>query len=141
MADTAQSASGGFATEGEAVLFGFPSTPVEVSLKPRSRAWRMAGAARTMGIAVVVAPVVAIVPPHAPWVIGALAGGGILARRRWTEHFTVLGGSGACPKCGEPLKIKSGRLRHPHPLPCEACHHESTLQLPEEALNRMAPAD
>lgn len=132
---TRETPEGAIRTEAEAVLFGFPPTPVEVTILPRSNGWRMAGAARTMGIAVVVAPVVAVLPPHAPWVIGALASGAILARRRWTEHFTVLSLEGACPKCSEPIRAKAGRLRKPHPLPCEGCHMDSTLRLPDGVLD------
>lgn len=129
---------GSFRTDAEAVLFGFPPAPVAVTLRPRSRGWRMAGAVRTMAISMVVAPMVAVVPPHAPWVIGALTVGGILARRRWTEHFTLLELEGRCPRCGEELHVKAGRLRRPHPLTCEECHHASTLQLPSDALAESA---
>ncbi len=118
----------------EAVLFGFPSEPVEVTIRPRARGWRIGGAARTLGIALLVAPAVAIVPPHAPWVIGVLVTGGLLARRRVSERFTLITLEGSCPKCGEALRIKAGRLREPHPLPCEACHHESSLRIPEGVL-------
>jgi hypothetical protein len=129
-----------FTTEGRALLFGFPSEPLEVKLRARSKAWRMGGAARTLGVSLLVAPAVAVFPPHAPWLIGALALGGMLARRRWTERFTVLDVTGRCPKCGAELNAKSGRLRRPHPLPCEACHHESTLQLPEAVLEEHVAA-
>jgi hypothetical protein len=81
----------------------------------------------------------AMVPPHAPWMIGALALGAILARRRWTERFTLEHIQGACPKCGEPLAVKRGRLRVPHSVTCEACHHQTALRFPEEALQH-APA-
>ena len=87
-----------------------------------------------MAMALLVAPAVAIVPPHAPWVIGVLATGTLMARRRWNERFTVMSVVGACPRCGYEYQIASGRLRRPHPLPCEECHHESTLQLPDAVL-------
>ena len=87
-----------------------------------------------MVVALLVAPAVVIVPPHAPWVIGALATGTLLARRRWNERFTVMSVVGACPRCSRGYEIKSGRLRQPHPLPCEECHHESTLRLPDGVL-------
>jgi len=140
MIDAAPSPDGTYRTEAEAVLFGYDPRPVDATIRPRTKAWRMAGAARTMGIGVLVAPVVAAVPPHAPWVIGALAGGAILARRRLSERYTVVSVEGTCPKCGAPLQVKSGRLRTPHPLPCETCHLESTLRLPEGALEGMTPA-
>jgi hypothetical protein len=87
-----------------------------------------------MAVALLVVPAVAIVPPHAPWVIGVLATGVLLARRRWNERFTVMSVVGACPRCGREYEITPGRLRQPHPLPCEGCHHESRLQLPGAAL-------
>lgn len=130
----APDADGTFTVAGTAALFGFDPAPVEVTLRRRAKSWRVGSAARTMGVAVLVAPVVAIVPPHAPWLIGVLAVGGILARRRLREHFTVTSVRGSCPKCGAEISSGAGRLRSPHPLPCEACHHEPTLRLPEDAL-------
>jgi hypothetical protein len=82
----------------------------------------------------VIAPFVAIVPPHAPWAIGALATGVILARRRWLERFTLERVEGVCPKCGEPLAVKAARLRLPHLVACEGCHHQSELRFSEEVL-------
>ncbi len=126
---------GAFRAAGEAVLFGFAPQPVAATIRPRTRTWRMTGAARTMGIALLVAPAVAVLPPHAPWLIGALAAGVVLARRRWMERFTLLDVRGACPKCGAALEVRTGRLRDPHPLACEGCHQTSTLRLPDGALD------
>ena len=125
---------GAFEVDAEATLFGFEPTPAHARIAARSRAWRIGGAARTFGVFAVVAPFVAIIPPHAVWLIGALATGGFLARRRFIERFTLLSLDGTCPKCGAPLEIKSGRLKEPHPLPCETCHHESTLRVPAGTL-------
>jgi hypothetical protein len=130
--------SGRFTVEGEAILFGFPPTRAVVTIKRRSFGWRAGGAARTMAAFLVITPVVLIVPPHAPWALGALGSGAILARRRWVEHFTLQSVQGTCPKCGAPLDVKSGRLKTPHPITCEACHHQSSLVVPEQALNRNA---
>jgi hypothetical protein len=120
--------------EGRAVLFGFQPTPVDVSILPRSRGWRAAGTAQVIGVSLVVAPIVAFVPPHAPWAIGALAAGAIFGRRRWQETHTLMELAGACPKCAAPFHLRPGRLRAPHPLQCEACHHVSALELPSAAL-------
>ncbi len=120
--------------EGEGVLFGFPPSTLRVTLKRRSRGWRVGGAARIFGTSVILAPVMALLPPHAIWPIGVLLTGGFLARRRLSEHFTLIDLSGLCPKCEMALAIKRGRLRTPHPLPCDGCHHESTLRLPEGLL-------
>ena len=116
-------------------LFGFESTEALASIQPQGRRWRVGGAARTMGIFLVIAPVVAIVPPHAPWAIGALAAGVILARRRIIERFTLIALEGTCPKCDAPLRVKRTRLRMPHPITCEACHHQGSLKVPAETLS------
>ena len=130
--------AGRFTVEGEAVVFGFPDTPVELSVRRRALSWRAGGAARTAALFVVLAPLVAIVPPHAPWAIGALAAGGLLARRRWSERFTLERVEGPCPKCGAPLAVKAGRLELPHPVSCESCHHQTALRFPESALHNGA---
>jgi len=88
-----------------------------------------------MLVGLLVAPVVVLVPPHVPWALGALGVGGILARRRWLERFTVLDVDGACPRCGKPVKGTRGRLRHPHPVLCESCHFEGSVEVPAGALD------
>jgi hypothetical protein len=120
---------------GLAVLFGYDSTEVRVSLRPRQRKWRLGGAARITGTSLLVAPIVGLVPPHAPWVVGALGCGVVLARRRWNERFTVERVRGECPRCGGALSVRSGRLKDPHPLPCEECHHESALRVDVSGLS------
>jgi len=124
--------------EAEAILFGFPSTTAVLSVRPRSVSWRATGAAARIGGFSVLAGVVAIVPPHAPWLIGALVGGAVLARRRWIERYTLESLRGSCPKCGEALKVKAGRLRTPHPAPCEGCHHESSVRIDLAALGGLS---
>jgi hypothetical protein len=117
------------------VLFGFPPDEVTVRIKPRSKQWRVRGAVQIMGVFLVLAPVVAILPPHAPWPIGALVVGSILARRRFSEDCTLVSLEGAeCPKCGTAMTSKQTRLRAPHAINCEACHHQSTLKVPKESL-------
>ncbi len=130
-----------FRIEAQATLFGFPPATVQVSIRRRTLSWRVAGAARTMAGSLVITLVVVFVPPHAPWVIGALATGVFLARRRWRERFTLERVEGPCPKCGTPLRVKAGRLRVGHPMSCEVCHHESSLRIPESLLEeRPSPA-
>ena len=129
-----------FVTDADVVLFGFPSSAARATIRPRARSWRVGGAARTLGISLVVAPIVALVPPHAPWPIGALAVGVILARRRLAENFTLEGLEGICPKCDRRLIVKTTRLRVPHPVPCEGCHHTVSLRLPEGVLALHEPS-
>lgn len=125
---------GAFRVDSEVTLFGFEPTPASATIVARGKAWRVGGAARTFGLFFVVSPFVAVFPPHAVWPIGALLTGAFLARRRYIERFTLLGLEATCPKCGKELLVKKTRLRAPHSLPCEACHHESTLKVPDGAL-------
>lgn len=109
-------------------VFGEPPTPAELTVYIRTRAWRLRGTIVRVALTAVLAPVAFLVPPHAPWGVGALAGGLILARRRWTERFTVGAFAGHCPRCGWSLTLAKGsRLLVPHALPCEGCHHEVLL--------------
>jgi len=116
-------------------LFGFPGTPATVRIRPHSRAWRVGGAARTQAVGLVLAPMVALVPPHVPWALGALAGSFFLARRRWHHRFTVEAVTGTCPKCGRDVAPRPAMLRARHALPCDGCHHDLTLELAVGALD------
>ncbi len=108
--------------------FGQPPTEAELTVLSRPAAWRVRGALVRLGLTVVLTPIVAIIPPHAPWVVAVLVGGGILTRRRLTERLTVVGFAGVCPRCGESVPLTPGtRLLNPHPLPCEGCHHSLSL--------------
>jgi Zn finger protein HypA/HybF involved in hydrogenase expression len=131
-------ANNGFELEGQATLFGFDPVPVHARIMPRTRAWRVGGAARTMAIFVVIAPIVMIMPPHAVWPIGALLTGGVLARKRFIERFTITRMSAKCPKCGGVLEVKPQRLRVPHPVPCDNCHHEANVRFPDGVLEEIA---
>lgn len=131
---------GTFEIDGETTLFGYDPTPLHAKITARSKTWRIGGAARTMGIFLVIAPVVLIFPPHAVWPIGALLTGAALARRRYIERFTLQSLEGTCPKCGKPLVSKPTRLRVPHAIPCDQCHFEPTLRLSRELLEQHAAA-
>ncbi len=125
---------GALIVDARATLFGFDDRPVRAGIIPRSRAWRVGGAARTFAVFAVIAPFVAVFPPHAVWFLGALVTGGILARRRYIERFTLVSVDGRCPKCDGALSVKKSRLKEPHALPCEGCNHEPALRVPAEAL-------
>jgi hypothetical protein len=127
-----------FELEGEVTLFGFDAVPVQAGITPRSRTWRVGGALRTMAIFVVISPFVAIIPPHAVWFIGALLTGAVLARKRYIESFTITRLIGSCPKCGTALALKSQRLRIPHPVSCDDCHHESNVRFSDDSLREIA---
>lgn len=91
---------------------------------------------RVVALTAVVAPLVGLVPPHAPWVLGALAGGLFLALRRWSHRFSIVEMTAPCPRCGASVGLPAGtRLRVPQPVPCESCHHQPTLELSGEPLS------
>ena len=89
------------------------------------------------GLTLIVAALVALIPPHAPWAVAALGIGATITRRRWLERHTVRSMSGDCPRCATPLSVdRPTRLRHPHAISCETCHHEPllTLDIPASTL-------
>ena len=77
--------------------------------------WRARRAAIALAAGLIVAPLVALVPPHAPWALGALGIGLLTARRRWAEEHTLHFLEGACPRCGEGIT-----LSRPAPPPSSA---------------------
>lgn len=131
---------GTFEADARVSLFGYDSTPARAHLLPRTKAWRLRGSIRTAAITVILAPMVTVIPPHAPWLIGVVSVGTYLARRRWNEHFTLMAMEGSCPKCGAVLHTRPGRLKDPHGLSCDACHNDVALHVPEEALEAHSPA-
>ncbi len=106
-------------------LFGFDPVSGTARVTPRTGQWRLTRALMAFGIALVTAPFLALVPPHAPWALGALAVGAVMARRRWLERHSLRAVEGICPRCQCEVSLpRAARLRHPHPLTCESCHHE-----------------
>jgi len=123
-----------FEAYGSVTLFGYDPKPAVVLLQPRSAGWRWRRTLRAVGAGLLVAPLVGMVPPHAPWILGALGGSAFVARRRWQEAFTLVRLEARCPRCDTPFDVKPSRLRDHHPLTCEHCHYESSLVIPEDVL-------
>lgn len=74
-------------------------------------------------------PVVALIPPHAPWAIAALLLGLYFFRRSRAGALVVQRFQGRCPRCGGELHLQPGtRIRVPHPLGCPHCHFEPVLE-------------
>jgi hypothetical protein len=73
------------------------------------------------GIGLGIAPVVALVPPHVPWVLGSLIGGGVIAQRRWTEHYTLRTLEAKCPRCDAVVGSEPGRLTPSRTVQCPSC--------------------
>jgi len=114
-------------------LFGFPPRQVSVVVLPRNRRWRALRASVFFGGGLLLAPLVGVVPPHAPWVAAALGFGGFFGIRKWRERFTLVSFEGSCPRCGESVRIRAGTpLRATLSVPCEGCHYDAqlTVELP-----------
>jgi predicted RNA-binding Zn-ribbon protein involved in translation (DUF1610 family) len=111
-------------------LFGFDVVPADARIEARSTAWRARRVAIALAAGVIAAPAAALVPPHAPWALGALGISLLTARRRWAEEHTLHSLEGACPRCGEGISLSlSTRLRHPHPISCPSCQHELAISI------------
>lgn len=116
-------------------LFGFSPTAADVAVVHRPRSWRATRALLSVGIAVGIAPVVGLLPPHVPWVVLALAVGAYLAGKRWSERYTLHSLAGRCPKCGHELASDSPtKLGRPHTLSCTGCRHELLLEVDVDAI-------
>ena len=114
--------------EGTLSLFGFPDTTAEMEVLPRSLGWRLSRAAAFIGGGLILAPVLGVVPPHAPWAVAALGIGGFFGVRKWREEFTILSFLGSCPKCGGTLAMKKGTpLKRVMTVSCPGCNHDSRL--------------
>lgn len=114
--------------EARFTLFGHPPTPVRIELLPRPLGWRIRRVVLALAVSLLLAPAVFVVPPHVPWALAALAGGIYFARRAWMERFTLEQLEGECPRCGGRIgSAGSERLRQPHTVPCDGCHHVCTL--------------
>lgn len=116
-------------------VFGHEDTEAHLRLLPRSTGWRAtrAGAFTLGGVAL--APLVALVPPHAAWALASVGTGVALGIRKWKERFTLLRLRAPCPRCGQEIRRDSpARLRTPETVTCEACHHSASLVVDPEAL-------
>ena len=120
-------------------LFGFDPVQASARIEARTVRWRLNRTLTTVGVALLLAPLVALVPPHAPWALGSVGIGMILGRRKWLERYSLHALDGSCPSCGSPVSIPgTTRLRLPHPLPCDSCSHELSVEVdraPLEDLN------
>lgn len=115
--------------KGRVEAFGFTTTNAEIDAIARPASWRATRALLAAGIGLGAAPVVALVPPHIPWVLGSLIGGAVIARKRATEHFTLRSLDAKCPRCGEPLTTETGRLAGTRQLQCARCGLDSILHV------------
>jgi hypothetical protein len=116
-------------------VFGEAPVPADARVIPRPRSWRVSRALTSLTLAWGAAPVVFLIPPHAPWLIGALICGPYFARRYWLEHFTLHEMHGTCPRCAAAIRIvRALRLRFPHTLTCTNCHNVVLLEVDVSSL-------
>jgi hypothetical protein len=93
----------------------------------RSAQWRRSGALKQLAMWLLL-PVVAIIPPHIPWVLIVLALGAFRAWSRWNEHATLLSLHGPCPKCGfDQEYAELGPLKPRHKVNCRNCRWDLHL--------------
>lgn len=116
-------------------VFGHEDTEAHLRLLPRSAKWRATRAGAFILGGVVLAPLVALIPPHAAWALASVGTGVALGVRKWKERFTLLRLRATCPRCGEEiLRDSPARLRTPETVTCEACNHSASLAVDPEAL-------
>ena len=111
-------------------LFGFDLVRTTARVEARSVGWRARRTALALAAGLIVAPAVALVPPHAPWAIGALGISLLVARQRWAEEYTLYSFAGVCPRCEERVSLsRPVRLRRPHQISCPSCHYELAISV------------
>lgn len=116
-------------------LRGHEPKPADISLERRSRQTRMTKSVLSLVGFLILAPIVALIPPHIPWVILAVAAGFYFAYRQWTGEYVVHGFKGECPRCGNSLEIKPGsKIKLPMDMDCFQCHHQPTLEVDTRAV-------
>ncbi len=111
-------------------LFGFDPARATARVETRGVAWRARRSSLALVGGVIVAPLAALVPPHAPWALAALGVSLVTARHYWTERHSLHALEGDCPRCGEGVSIsRVVRLRHPHPISCTSCRYELAIRV------------
>ena len=124
-----ESTEGRVRLEGRLSAFGSEPRIAILDVTPRPRAKRATRAAATAAGTLVVAAGVALLPPHLPWLLAALAIGGWRARGEWRGAYRLHGFEGSCPRCGEPIGLGDRYITPPLQVPCYACHTQSRLTI------------
>lgn len=118
------------AVQARLVLFGYPPAPARATVTRRAAGSRAMRAGLYAGGTLLLTPVAAIFPPHAPWAMAVLIGGGLLTWRGWSTREVVASFQGECPRCGHPLSLDPGtRLRDGLAVSCPECGMDPLLKL------------
>ena len=109
-------------------IFGYQPRPARLEARPRSAVRRGLTAVTALVIGCTLAPVAILMPPHFdPAVITVLVGA-YMARVYWQGRYIARSFVGTCPRCGHPLRLRSGTLlRVPHPVHCRHCRDTARL--------------
>jgi len=111
-------------------LFGFKSVPAYAEVVHRPRSLRFTRAMLALAGCWCSAPVIAILPPHLPWLFVAFAAGLFFAWANWRGSYEVRCVHARCPSCGRELAIRPGaRIDLPYRLACLSCHHTPLLEV------------
>ena len=111
------------------ISFSGKTTQARARVIERSAAWRHVSAARQLGWLLLI-PAVGWVPPHIPWILGALGISGFLAYGRLQEHRTLVSLHGTCPKCGMEQDFQDlGRMKNPHKATCAGCQWDLYVEV------------
>ena len=116
---------------GELYLFGFPRTPARVAVVRHTSAARARRALRVLALCWGLGVLAILVPiAHFVLVPGFVLLGIALAVGRLREAATIVGVSGACPRCGVERALEAGgRLRAETRAACPECHNTLALTL------------
>jgi hypothetical protein len=119
---------------GRLVLPAAGSTPAALDVEPQPKRRRAVRAGLIVAAALVLMPVVFVVPPHFLWPLVALVAGLYFARKVWVGEYVVRSFEGACPRCGEALTLEPGtRIRSRERIECYGCHREPELVVAGDA--------
>lgn len=111
------------------VFMGGQASEARARVLDRSGHWRRTQMLKDLAL-LLLAPVVAIIPPHFPWPIVVLAVVAIRLFGHMREHRTLLSLHGPCPKCGtEQDFTELGRMGNPHKVTCAHCRWDLYVEV------------
>lgn len=113
------------------VLPGHPDAPAQVGVIHYSRLARLHRTAWYFVLWIVSTVGTFFVTIFDPFMTSMpLFVGAVMTYRSWRGRYKVTDFHGGCPRCGEPIKLKTGsKIGTPHHLVCYNCHHEPDLYL------------
>lgn len=112
------------------VFMGGQSSEARARVIERSAAWRRSQAIKDL-LLLLLAPIVAFIPPHFPWVLLVVGLAFVRAFNHNREYRTLLSLHGPCPKCETVQDFTElGRMGNPHKVTCSKCQWDSYVDVP-----------